>query len=143
MDTTTIVILGVVAVAVILLIALAASRARSTRPKLTPLSDEARERFATQWDRVEARFVDAPEEAVREADGVLTAMLRERQHPMTQDSLPNGIQRARRLAVGDEGKGGTEGMRQAMLQYRAVMEEYGRPVGEHKHLPDERREIAS
>jgi hypothetical protein len=143
MDTTTIVILGVIAIAVILLIALAASRARMFGPKLTPLSDEARERYATQWDKVEARFVEAPEEAVKEADGVLTALLRERQHPMTQDKMPNGLLRARRLATGEEGKGGTEGMRQAMLQYRAVMEEYGRPAGEHKHVPDERREIAS
>jgi hypothetical protein len=143
MDTTTIVILGVIAIAVILLIALAASRLRMAGPKLAPLSDEARERFATQWDKVEARFVDAPQEAVKEADGVLTAMLRERQHPMTPDTLPRGLQRARQLAVGQDGKGGTEAMRQAMLQYREVMEEYGRPAAGHKPSRDERREIAS
>jgi hypothetical protein len=58
------------------------------------------------------------------------------------------MKKARRLAVGQEGRGGTEGMRQAMLEYRSVMEEYGRPTDERGRERDERerddrREIAS
>jgi hypothetical protein len=146
MSSTVIVILGVIVVAVILLMIMAVGRSRGVRrPQLTPLSPEARDRYAVQWDRVEARFVEAPEEAVREADSILMGLLRERSHPMVERQLPAGMRKARRLAVGEEGKGGTEGMRQAMLQYRAVMEEYGRPVDEPKRVRDERErpEIAS
>ena len=146
MSSTVIVILGVIVVAVILLMIMAMGRSRGgRRPQLTPLSPEARDRYAGQWDKVEARFVEAPEEAVREADSILMGLLRERSHPMDEKRLPAGMRKARRLAVGEEGKGGTEGMRQAMLQYRAVMEEYGRPVDEPKRVRDERErpEIAS
>jgi hypothetical protein len=144
MSTTTIVILGVIVLAVILLAILAMSRSGGIgRPKLKLLSSEARDRFATQWDRIETRFIAAPEEAVREADSILMAMLREREHPMAEDKLPGGVRKARRLAIGLKGKGGTEGMRLAMLRYRAVMEEYGRPTDEPERVPAERREIAS
>ena len=97
---------------------------------------------------MEARFVDDPEGAVREADSILMGMLREREHPMEEDRLPNRMRKARRLATGQDGRGGTEGMRQAMLEYRGVMEEYGRPADERARERDERdredrREVAS
>ncbi len=143
MSTTTIVILGVIVLAVILLAMLAMGRAGANRPRLKPLAPEALDRYGSQWDRIEARFVDAPEEAVREADGLLTSMLREREHPMTPERLPNGMRKARRLGMGEEGRGGTEGMRLAMLQYRKVMEEYGHVSDDHQHGREERPEIAS
>ena len=66
------------------------------------------------------RFVDAPEEAVREADGIVMAVLAERRHPLGDRMLPEDVQAARKEASsrGDR----TEGMRRAMLRYRAVME---------------------
>lgn len=120
MDTTTLVIIGL-AVFVILLILLFA-RGGSRRPRvkdLQPLSNESRDRYLSEWDRVEQRFVDAPEEAVREADGVVMAILAERRHPMGERMLPEDVQAARKEASrrGDR----TEGMRRAMLRYRAVM----------------------
>ena len=65
------------------------------------------------------RFVDAPEEAVREADGIVMAVLAERRHPMGERMLPADVLAARKEATrrGDR----TEGMRRAMLSYRAVM----------------------
>ena len=111
------------------------SRARR-RPKLTKLSPESRERYVTQWDRVESRFVDSPDESVREADALLLALLGERRHPLSEDRLPDDMRKARR-----EGKGGTEGKRQALLHYRAVMEEYARPEERTKSQP--RQEMAS
>jgi hypothetical protein len=144
MTTTTIVILAVIVLAVILLLMLAMGRSRGVaRPRLVPLSLEASDRFAAQWERIEARFVEAPEEAVREADSVLMSLLREREHPMAEGRLPSGMRKARRLATGRKGTGGTEGMRLAMLQYRSMMEEYGRPAEERLPVRDERREIAS
>ena len=153
MSTTTIlVIVGVIVVALIVVgLIVAAVRGRGIAgPKLRPLSPEARDRYGAQWDKVEARFVDDPEGAVREADSILMGLLREREHPMQENQLPSRMKKARRLAVGQEGKGGTEGMRQAMLEYRAVMEEYGRPADDRdrertreERERDDRREIAS
>ena len=61
MDITTLVIVGVVAVAVIvLLVALGGQSRRGARPSLRPLTPEAFERYATNWDRIESHFVDAP-----------------------------------------------------------------------------------
>ena len=147
MDSTTLVIIGVVVVAVILVGALLMGRMRGGvgKPKLKALAPEALDRYGTQWDRVEARFVDDPEGAVREADSILMGLLSEREHPMGEEKLPARMKKARRLAVGQDGKGGTEGMRQAMLEYRSVMEEYGRPADDRKRdrERDDRREIAS
>jgi hypothetical protein len=145
MSTTTLVIVGVIVVAVILIVALVVGMTRGGigKPKLKALTPEARDRYGAQWDRVEARFVDDPEGAVREADSILMGLLREREHPMQEDKLPARMRKARRLGMGQDGKGGTEGMRQAMLEYRAVMEEYGRPTDEGERARDDRREIAS
>lgn len=152
MDSTTLVIIGVIVLAVIVVLLVVAgmrSRGGLGRPKLAPLSVEARDRYGAQWDKVEARFVDDPEGAVREADSILMGLLREREHPMGEQQLPARMKKARRLATGQDGKGGTEGMRQAMLEYRGVMEEYGRPTDERERVrdrdrePDDKREIAS
>ena len=146
MNTTTLVIIGIVVVAVIVILALVIGRTRGGlgRPKLRELSPEARDRYGAQWDRVESRFVDDPEGAVREADSILMGLLREREHPMREDQLPNRMRKARKLAIGEQGRGGTEGMRQAMLEYRGVMEEYGRPTDDRdERARDDRREIAS
>ena len=145
MDTTTLVIIGVVIVAIILILALVLGRARGGlgKPKLKDLTPEARDRYGSQWDRVEARFVDDPEGAVREADSILMGLLREREHPMREDQLPAKMRKARKLGMGQQGRGGTEGLRQAMLEYRGVMEEYGRPADDRGRERDDRREIAS
>jgi hypothetical protein len=142
MDTSTLVVLGVIVVIAIVAVVLIASRS-SRRPALKPLTAEAQDRYTTQWERVEAKFVDNPDEAVKEADALILALLGERQHPLAAERLPDRMRKARRLGTGREGRGGTEGMRQAMLQYRAVVEEYARPVERPQVTPEEgRREIA-
>jgi len=148
MDTTTLVIVGVVVLAVILLILVIGRSRGLAKPRLKALTPEARDRYGAQWDKVESRFVDDPEGAVREADSILMGMLREREHPMDEERLPARMRKARRLATGQDGRGGTEGLRQSMLEYRAVMEEYGRPSGETVREREERdredkREVAS
>lgn len=139
--TTTIVVIGIIIVALIVITLFAGSRGgRVRRPTIKPLSNESQERYVTQWDRVESHFVDAPDEAVREADALLLALLGERQHPLSEEKLPSDMRKARREASGREGKGGTEGLRQALLHYRAVMEEYARP---EQRDSQPRREMAS
>ena len=120
MDTTTLVIIGL-AVLVIVLILLFSRGGRSRHVDLQPLSNESRDRYLTEWGRIEMRFVDAPEEAVREADAIVMSVLRERRHPLETRKLPDDVQAARKDASMERGDR-TEGMRRAMLRYRAVME---------------------
>ena len=142
MDVTSWVIVGVVAFMVIMiLLALTGRTRRYTRPSLRPLAPEAVDRFAVSWDRIESHFLDAPEEAVREADALVLALLGELEHPLADDRLPNGVVRARRAAAGKEVRG-TEGLRRAMLYYRGVIEDVVGSALRHEEVRG-RREIAS
>jgi hypothetical protein len=96
------------------------------RPQLRPLPAESRDRYIHEWDEIEAKFVDLPEQAVREAEALVMSMLRERGHPLTERDLPAEVQRAHKLGYSSRDK--TEAMRQAMLHYRAVMERMMGPV---------------
>lgn len=142
MDITTLVIVGMAAlVVIVMLVALGGGSRRVAGPSLRPLATEAIDRYAANWDRIESHFVDAPEEAVREADALALALLGEREHPLADDRLPKGMVRARRAAAGKDGRG-TEGLRRAMLHYRAVIEDMaGTP--EELERASGRREIAS
>ena len=150
MDTTAMVIVAVIVLlAIVALVLIGARSSRMRHPRLKPLTPEAQDRYASQWDRIEAKFVDSPDEAVKEADALMLAMLGEREHPLPEEKLPSRMRKARRLGAGHEGKGGTEGMRQALLHYRAVIEEYAKPIERHERTRDEktpdeepRREIA-
>jgi hypothetical protein len=143
MQTSTIVMLGGVGLIAILAILLIASRSdRLRHPNLRPLSPESQDRYVTQWDRIESLFLDSPSDAVKEADALLLSLLAERGHPVAKDKLPREMQRARRKVIGQEGEGGTEGMRQALLHYRAVVEEYARPVEHGERTHEGRREAA-
>lgn len=138
MDATALVVIGLAVLVIVLVLMLAGGGRRVRHGDLVPLSDESRDRYLTEWDRIETRFVDAPEEAVREADSVVMSVLRERRHPLETRRLPHDVDKARRDA--SRGRGDrTEGMRRAMLRYRAVMEKMvGVPVRDHKG----RRELA-
>ena len=143
MNVTSWVIVGVVAFMVIMiLLALTGRTRRYSRPALRPLAPEAVDRYAASWDRIESHFMDAPEEAVREADALVLALLGELEHPLADNKLPNGVLSARRAAAGKEVRG-TEGLRRAMLYYRGVIEDL---VGSAVRRAEEvrgRREIAS
>ena len=138
MDNGTLVTLLVVALAVLVLLLLirAASGVRRGRPKLSPLPVDARERYIHDWDEIETKFVDGPEQAVREAEALVMSVMRERGHPLTERDLPREMHRANKLRT----RNGTEGMRQALLHYRSLMEWM---VGsEDKAARERRREMA-
>jgi hypothetical protein len=142
MDVTSWVIVGVVAFMVIMiLLALTSRTRRYSRPALRPLGSEAVDRFAASWDRIESHFMDAPEEAVREADALVLALLGELGHPLADNKLPNGVLSARRAAAGKEVRG-TEGLRRAMLYYRGVIEDLVGSAVRREEVRG-RREIAS
>jgi hypothetical protein len=139
-DSTALVIVGlVVLVVIVALIVLSRRSSVGGRLALKALTPEARDRYLARWDEIESRFLEAPEEAVREADALILAMLGEREHPLGHERLPEGMRKARK----DASRGGTEGMRVAMLHYRAVMEEMaGVPDAGHEPMQRGRREIA-
>ena len=122
MNTGTLVTILVVALVVVVLLLLirAAIVGRRSRPRMRPLPAESRGRYIQDWDEIENKFVDAPEQAVREAEAIVLSVLRERGHPLTERDLPAEVQHAHRLGYSSKDK--TESMRQALLQYRAVIE---------------------
>ena len=139
MSTTVLVIIGLTVVVILFVLVLGSRGRGGGRVDMVPLSNESRDRYLADWDRIEMRFVDAPKEAVSEADALVMAVLCERRHPLEVHRLPKDVQEARRDASMEKGDR-TEGMRQAMLHYRAAME---RIVGAPVHTEREgRREMA-
>ena len=102
---------------------------------IRPLPAATAQRYLDEWRDVQARFVDAPEQAVGQADGLVTAVMRERGYPMDdfdQRSAdisvdhPDVVQDYRAAhgisMANDQGRASTEDLRQAMVHYRALFE---------------------
>ena len=142
MDSGTLVMILIVALVVVVLLFLirAAGVGRRARARLRPLPAESRDRYISEWDEIETKFVDAPEQAVREAESLVMSVLRERGHPLTERDLPSEVQRAHKLGYSTRGDR-TEGMRQALLHYRGVMERMVGPEDQAKR-EERRRELA-
>ena len=121
MSETALVIIGLALLVIVLIALFGMTGRRARRVGMAPLADESRDRYLVDWDRIEMRFVDAPEEAVHEADALVISLLRERRHPLETRRLPKELHEARDDASIEKGDR-TEGMRRAMLHYRAVME---------------------
>jgi hypothetical protein len=66
------------------------------------------------------------------------AVLGECDHPLAEKKLPDRMQTARREAA----RGGTEGLRVAMLDYRAVLEEVAGVPPAPEPMHEGRRETA-
>ncbi len=111
-------------------------------PRLAPLSPEARNQFVNSWHRITAGFMDAPREAVQQADALVVSLLRERGRPVRHDQLPRPILEARHC-LARERTNGTEALRQAMLHYRSI---FTRSIGHRPPEPDQqdirRRQLA-
>jgi hypothetical protein len=103
---------------------------------IRPLPQEEQNRFAEEWRRVQGRFVDAPQEAVRESDHLVKEVMRQRGYPVDHfeqraDDLsvdhPHVVENYRsagRIAERNErGEASTEELRRATVHYRALFEE--------------------
>jgi hypothetical protein len=110
--------------------------ARVSRFNLRPLPPERAQEFDREWRRVQAGFVDSPDNAVREADQLVTQVMTARGYPLEDfetraDDLsvdhPRVVENyriARALARRRErGEAGTEELRQAVVNYRALFED--------------------
>jgi len=103
---------------------------------IRPLSEEQRQRYSADWNAVQARFVDAPHDAVQEADTLVMAVMRDRGYPMgdfeqrAADVSVDHSQVIDRYRTAHDisqrsaaGTASTEDLRQAMVHYRALFGE--------------------
>src|SRR5579863_8252027 len=103
---------------------------------IRPLSAEDRERFTVQWDRVQARFVDAPAGAVAEADQLIGDLMASCGYPMgdfeqraadisvDHPVVTQNYRSAHEIALRQaKGQASTEELRRAMIHYRALFDE--------------------
>ena len=115
---------------------LAAVESEHQELEIRPLSEAARERYLEEWRGIEARFVNDPEDAAQAAERVVLRALEERGYPTGRDAEeraahlavdhPDVVERYRhgRAMLGEvKGAEGTENLRKAMLDFRAVFEE--------------------
>lgn len=125
---------------------------RHAELEITPLSAAAHERYTAAWTEVQARFVDEPEKAVRDADELVTSLLAERGYPTgdhDEQAAILSIDHSRTLGNYrsahethqriDSGEVSTENLREAMVQYRALFVDL---LGtDHGDAPDGDRDV--
>jgi hypothetical protein len=106
------------------------------------LEPAARTRYAESWRAIQARFVDDPRGAVREADVLVTTVMRDRGYPtdgfeqqaevvsVDHAGVVDNYRSAQRISTADaEGRASTDDLRQAMVHYRALFNELlGQPA---------------
>ena len=120
MPDVLILIAGIVIVAAAIAIAVVMSR----RSRLRPLSNESKVRYAESWRRIEARFIEDPATAVREADSLSASVLGERGANLTEGrALPEDLAKAREAVGAGGGTANTEGRRIAMLHYKRIVDD--------------------
>jgi len=103
---------------------------------LRELPAEDRARYANEWANVQEQFVDSPDQAVGEADRLVTVVMAERGYPTEgyEDRIAYlSVEHARTLdhyraatEVNDRRtrqEASTEDLRQAMVHYRALFQE--------------------
>jgi hypothetical protein len=104
--------------------------------KIRELGATERERFITEWQGAQSRFVDHPKAAVTEADEMIAALLEARGYPkdtfeqraadvsVTHPRVVKDYRVAHAIAVRTQGaEASTEELRTAMIQFRAIFEE--------------------
>jgi hypothetical protein len=124
--------------------ALEERRERVEQLDIRPLNHAEQERFSTQWRRLQTLFVADPEDAVRQADHLVAEVMRARRYPMTDfeqraadvsvdhPQVVEQFRLARATALRNEqGEATTEQMRQAMIGYRALLDDLleAKPAG--------------
>jgi hypothetical protein len=114
---------------------LEARQARRESLNIRELDPATRERHMDSWRQTQARFVDAPADAVREADRLVGQVMTDRGYPMDnfdQQSAdisvdhPDVVENYRAAhgisLASDQGQATTEDLRQAMVHYRSLFE---------------------
>jgi hypothetical protein len=100
------------------------------------LTADEQNRFADNWKKTQAHFVDAPSPAVGEADILVKELMLARRYPVGEfeqraadisvdhPNVVNNYRTAHEIADRNKsGKATTEDLRQAMVHYRSLFEE--------------------
>jgi hypothetical protein len=103
---------------------------------IVPLEPEARARYLEAWRATQAQFVDEPAEATREADRLITSVMRDRGYPVDDfeqraadisvdhPQVVDDYRAAHAIAdANDRSEASTEELRQALVHYRSLFEE--------------------
>jgi hypothetical protein len=109
---------------------------RRERFDIVPLEPEARNRYIEAWRSTQAQFVDEPVEATREADRLITSVMRDRGYPVDDfeqraadlsvdhPQVVDDYRAAHAIAAAnDRSEASTEDLRQALVHYRSLFEE--------------------
>jgi hypothetical protein len=104
--------------------------------EIVPLEPEARTRYIEAWRHTQAQFVDEPAEATREADRLITSVMRDRGYPIDDfeqraadisvdhPQVVDDYRAAHAIAAAnDRSEASTEDLRQALVHYRSLFEE--------------------
>jgi len=138
---------------------LAEREKRINKLDLKPLSPESQRRFADRWQQEQARFVDAPREALKNADRLVTEVMSERGYPMgdfeqraadvsvDHPVVVENYRVAHAIAVRDRDRPvSTEELREAMIHYRALFADLLHDGGKtpvREIVPEDRRKTRS
>jgi hypothetical protein len=104
--------------------------------QIRPLTAAEHSRFREDWNRIEMRFLERPTTAVVEAEELANEIMRTRGYPMGDFEKHAAMLSVKHPAVVEhyraghaaidtnrDGKSSTEELRQAMLHYRALIED--------------------
>jgi FtsZ-interacting cell division protein ZipA len=109
---------------------------RTEKYHIRSLTPEEQQRSAEEWHKTQARFVDDPPLAIREADHLVAEVMRMRGYPMSDfdhraedlsvdhPHVVRNYRAARDIAEAQrEGRASTEDLRQAMVYYRELFDD--------------------
>ncbi|MEU0603319.1 hypothetical protein ABZ484_34595 [Streptomyces sp. NPDC006393] len=114
--------------------------------EIKPLPSNVRDRYARDWSSVQEEFVDRPEDAVHDADRLVTSLMRERGYPtegFEQRLKDLSVEHGRTLehyraahqvdTLSAQHQVTTEQLRGAMVHYRALFDELLADGGQARH----------
>lgn len=103
---------------------------------IQPLNEDDRSRYAEEWRRQQALFVDDPRAAVKHADALVQNVMKRRGYPIgdfeqnaadlsvDHSAVVENYRFAHEIAVRDsQGQGSTEDLRKAMVSYRILFQD--------------------
>jgi Tfp pilus assembly protein PilX len=113
--------------------ALAERERRVQSLDIHPLDETTRVKYAAEWTAIQERFVDQPDQAVTQAELLVTSVMKDRGYPTEgHDQIVADLsvehagtldhyRAAHQISMqAQEGTAGTENLRLAMLHYRAL-----------------------
>ena len=109
---------------------------RHEQLEIRPIDPGLRERYSREWQQVQADFVDAPSDAVRRADQLVTQVMRERGYPtdnfeqrsadvsVDHPGVVEDYRAAHKISMANrENRASTEDLRLAMKHYRSLFDD--------------------